>query len=82
VIKLFRDFKARVSERRLFQPVFESYLPEYKEVKFSLQQVVIRLLVSSILISWLAFFPIYLFILYMMREKFFSYDFFSEGVFG
>ena len=41
-----------------------------------------RLLVGLITGTWLAFFPVYLFVIYMFHEQFFSYEFFSDGIFG
>lgn len=58
------------------------YVPDSEAELPSLLAIVFRVLVSLVTGMWIAFFPIYLFIIYMLHEKFFSYDFFSDGVFG
>lgn len=63
--------------RRLY-----SYVPDQAPEVPSLRTVAIRVFVSIGTGMWLAFYPIYLFLIYMLNERFFSYDFFSDGVFG
>ncbi|MEN9864524.1 MAG: hypothetical protein RL748_114 [Pseudomonadota bacterium] len=65
--------------RRIYQPP-PNTPPEISTT--TLPTIGIRLLVSVLTGMWFAFFPIYLFVIYMLHEKFFSYDFFSDGVFG
>jgi len=53
-----------------------------KEISLSFSQVAARVIVAIITAGWIGFLPFYLFIIYMHKNKFFSYDFFIEGVFG
>ncbi|AVO34534.1 hypothetical protein [Ottowia oryzae] len=59
-----------------------NYVPDIAPEVPSLGAIAIRVLVSITTGMWLTFLPTYFFIIYMLHEKFFSYDFFSDGVFG
>ena len=68
---------------RLLKPRMLFLVPEIEESNnIEPLQIVIRILVSLITVSWIIFLPYYLFIIYMQANNFFSYDFFAEGVFG
>lgn len=43
---------------------------------------VLRLMLMLIMASWVSFYPVYLLLIHMKVEKYFSYDIFSEGIFG
>ncbi len=45
-------------------------------------QIAIRVLAALLTTGWISFLPYYLFVIYMHKNKFFSYDFFVDGVFG
>jgi hypothetical protein len=50
--------------------------------RFGAKSIALRLVMIVITSFWFAFLPIYLCIIYMLKEGFFSYDFFVDGVFG
>lgn len=52
------------------------------EISLKPIQIVIRAFVVFLTAGWIGFLPFYLFVIYMHENKFFSYDFFVEGVFG
>lgn len=49
---------------------------------FTLKDLVLRGVVVLVSGAWLSILPIYVFIIYMHENNFFSYDFFTQGVFG
>ncbi len=57
--------------------IFKTLLSKYGVLTLTLR--VSLLFITSI---WFAFFPIYLAVIYMFHEGFFSYDFFIDGIFG
>lgn len=52
------------------------------DVRLEPMQVIMRIIVFIITAGWIGFLPSYLFLIYMRENRFFSYDFFVEGVFG
>jgi hypothetical protein len=55
---------------------------EPKHVNITLFAIVARAILFFVTSAWFAFYPVYLAVIYMMRRNFFSYDFFTEGLFG
>jgi len=52
------------------------------EIELKPVQIAMRVIVALMTAAWISFIPFYLFIIYMHKNKFFSYDFFVDGVFG
>lgn len=75
MLKILKDF--------FFKPRLGFLAPKADEVeKIYWFQIALRLWIAVVTAAWIGFFPFYLFIIYMHYNKFFSYDFFVEGVFG
>ncbi len=55
---------------------------EDKDIEISKYKIALRLIMAIITAIWIGFLPIYLFIIFMLHNHFFSYDFFVEGFFG
>lgn len=53
-----------------------------EEITLKPVQIIARIFVMIITAAWISFMPLYLFVIYMHQNKFFSYDFFVDGVFG
>lgn len=53
-----------------------------EEIELCPMQMVLRGIVALVTASWIGFLPFYLFVIYMRKNKFFSYDFFVDGIFG
>lgn len=67
----------------LFKPRLLFLAPkEDKDIKISKTKITLKLIITIITTIWIGFLPIYLFVIYMLQNKFFSYDFFVEGFFG
>lgn len=67
----------------LFKPRLLCLAPKRSdEITLKPFQVVMRVLIALITAGWVSFLPLYLFIIYMIENSFFSYDFFVEGIFG
>jgi hypothetical protein len=52
------------------------------DTEFSLYALILRFILYIITASWVAFYPAYLLLIHMKVEKYFSYDVFTEGLFG
>lgn len=67
----------------LFKPRLLFLAPKRDdEISLKPIQVVVRVLVALMTAAWISFLPFYLFVIYMHKNNFFSYDFFVDGVFG
>ncbi|XKF15856.1 hypothetical protein LL947_01425 [Halomonas sp. BLK-85] len=67
----------------LFKPRLLFLAPKRDdEISLKPIQIVVRGVVAFMTAAWIGFLPFYLFVIYMHQNKFFSYDFFVEGVFG
>ncbi|MDH7627287.1 hypothetical protein QHE53_10910, partial [Aeromonas salmonicida] len=67
----------------LLKPRFLFLAPKNEEdIKLTPSQIALRCFIGVITAAWIGFLPFYLFIIYMHENKFFSYDFFVDGVFG
>ncbi len=55
---------------------------EPEQVNITLFAAIARAILFFVTSAWFAFYPVYLAVIYMMRRNFFSYDFFTEGIFG
>lgn len=53
-----------------------------EEISITGYDVIIRIALFLITASWIAFYPMYLLVIHMKAESFFSYDVFVNGVFG
>lgn len=70
-------------EHWLTKPRLLGLAPEKEEeIKLKPIQVAARIAVAIITAAWVGFLPFYLFLIYMHEARFFSYDFFVDGVFG
>lgn len=70
---------------RLFQKVnsiLEHPIRFGADTEVSLYALILRFILYFITASWVAFYPAYLLLIHMKVEKYFSYDVFTEGLFG
>lgn len=67
----------------LIKPRFNSFSGSCGEDEaFTFKDLALRGVVVLVTTIWLSVFPLYVFIIYMHERNFFSYDFFTQGVFG
>lgn len=53
-----------------------------KDVDLKLSEILMRVLIGIATVFWMAILPLYLFVIYMIKNKFFSYELFVDELFG